>query len=97
MRQVVSIQISINYLAPFSEITNKPHENIEIKEGTTFSELLDRLFYAYRNELRRSKIDRLDSNLLMILNGNVLHKKTDMDRNLSENDSITIGIVVAGG
>lgn len=90
------ININITYLPPLSELFEKQSEVFEVKAGTLLSELIEKLFYNYREALKAHQINRLSPYIVIKLNNKVLPNK-ELNIRLKDNDFITLWVPVAGG
>jgi len=94
------MRVDVRYLGLFRTTLKKGEDEIELKNGSLFTELLDRLVEKYGEPLKKIlaiKENILDPSFIATVNNITLDQLQGMKTKLNEGDRITLMIIVSGG
>lgn len=93
--------ITVEYLAIFRDITGRKSEEVSMDHGANIGDLVQTLIE--RNGLRFKEIlmdpknNNVNSEVIIILNEDVLKLPADLKKALKDGDEVSIGIAAFGG
>ena len=92
------MNITINYLGQFKQITGKDRQEITCSDGTGLAELLAEIASGYDEKLSKCLFEdanKVRESLVILINGTVVPKESPPQ--LNDGDEITLLNPVGGG
>ena len=86
--------VTVKYLMVFSQVTGKKKERLDIHEGDTIKDLLEKLYNRYGRKFKKLiEQDFEHRSVLFVVNG----EAKDVSTVLSDGDEVLISYPVGGG
>jgi molybdopterin converting factor small subunit len=95
------MKVKVHYLGLVKSYTNKPQDDITLKDDTPLKELFDQLAASlgkpFNTEVYDPAKKEVKPTFMVLLNGIVIGQLNDLETKLKDNDVIVIMPLVTGG